>query len=153
MKKILCLLLCFIACFCCFCGCANGPIYERIGLEEAVEQGLITTEQVKSIAYYWNYRYTENPPEPDFELIPKKKLSKKTVKNIKRSFLYHQGYPDKKIRNVENYKYYGTYNGYAVAIMQEDFVWYDLIIDPEKILGGVIFYNYSGRFYAYKIAK
>ena len=27
MKKILCLLLCFIACFCCFCGCAKkGPL-------------------------------------------------------------------------------------------------------------------------------
>lgn len=156
MKKILCLLLCFIACFCCFCGCANGPIYERIGLEEAVEQGLITTEQVKSIAYYWNNANTENPPEPDFDLIPKKKLSRRTVRNIKRSYLHHSGvmddFPNARVRDVKTYKYYGTYNGYAVVYVKDSLRKYYPLIYAEKLIGDTTFYRYT-PLSVYKISE
>lgn len=134
-------------------GCKDDVIFERITFEQAVENGFITTEQVKSVAYYYNNYYNENPPEPDFELIPKVKLSKKTVRNIKKSYLHHQGYTNATTRNIENYKYYGTYNDYAIVSMKVEFVCYDLIITAEKIIGGVSFFNYSGDLYAYKTIK
>lgn len=45
------------------------------------------------------------------------------------------------LRILSIYQYYGTYNGYAVVFMLDNKIKQDLFIEPEKEIGGVMFYD------------
>lgn len=133
-----------------FCGCTIGfKGYEVTDLETAYEKGYITQEDLKSIAYYYNNYYNTEPPEPDFELIPKKKLSKQTIKKLKTTYLIKSGFKDGQhsdvtVDNIDIFLYYGTYNNYAVVWMRDNVIGFDPAFWKEKEIGGVVFYNLVG---------
>ena len=132
------------------CGKEKHVKLEATYLDIAYANGWITQEQLKSIAYYYN----EETEAPDFELIPKLPLSKETEDNIKFSYLQKdyikKVYPDATIDHITVFRYYGTYNNYAVVFIKDDLFMYDLKIEPEKEIGGVVFYNYCALS-AYKL--
>lgn len=152
IKKLLgVLVVCLLMTMMC-CGCTK--VYERTELETAYENGYITEEQLKSIAYYFNNKNVKDPPEPDFELIPQKRLSKFKENKIKRTYLKRprvaDDYRNNNIHYIWKYEYYGTYNGYAVAFVMDNLNTYRLKTEPVKTIGGVTFNNYYSL-YAYYI--
>ncbi len=130
--------------FCCGCGDKKFVAFEKTNLETAFNNAWISQEHLKSIAYYYNGEVDE----PAFALIPKLQLSEKTVNNIKLSYMQQEYiksvYPNATVDNARTYRYYGTYNNYAVVFILDDLFQYDLKFEDEKIIGGVSFYNYCG---------
>lgn len=120
----------------------NCVYYERLDLEVAFERGWITTEDLKSIAYYYN-RETD---EPNFTLVPKTELTVDTEYKLKMSYLNSSGikdsFPDANEKNIVYFQYYGTYNGFVVARIRDNLLCYDIKTYPHKIIGGVSFYDY-----------
>lgn len=136
------------------CGCGEYFMgYVMTDLETAYERGYITQEDLKSIAYYYNndpeslgYDHENGPTQPDVKPIPKQKLSKKTERELKLTYIIEahlkESHPDVTVKNVEVFYYYGTYNNYAVAFMQDNIQTHCLSYWDEKEIGGVTFYNY-----------
>ena len=135
MKKILSLFLCFITLFFC-AGCGEkdkekefvsyGQFYE---LKEVYEQGLISREQLLSVAYYGAKLDNEGLFDENYTPLPKtpEELSEKTVRKIKETALhdyfeslgtldeeeeklYQEAY------NLDSLKldYYASYNDYVI---------------------------------------
>ena len=96
MKKIISVFLCFITIFFC-AGCGEkdkkkefasyGQFYE---LKEVYEQGLISREQLLSVAYYGAKSENEGLFDENYTPLPKtpEELSEKTVRKIKESALH-----------------------------------------------------------------
>ena len=135
-----------------FGGCQNKELefYSEMSLENAYNLGCLKQEDLRSIAYYYN----ENTETPTFELIPKVELDKKIENNIKLSYLQKtyikEVYPNATINDIQNFEYYGTYNGYAVVFIIDSLFGYDFVFEPEYMIGGVPFYNYC-QLSVYKI--
>ena len=165
-------LLSMIACF--FCGCRDEPQGTFYSLQTAYEQGLLTQEDIKNIAYYrydgkeWVYAGVDVNEEAFYELqptdyapIPKtpEVLSKETEKAIKesraafyRTLTFPDGkkiYPKARARGFTVAQYYGTYND-CVAIRITENYSDKLFDDPAEVIrefyaiADVIFFS-SGK--------
>ena len=123
-----------------------GKIYR---LEDAYNLNLITQDDLKSIAYYFNKL-------EDTDFVPKPKnpesIDKKTERLIKKTYLRDiLKKPKLSIKKVHIYGYYGTYNGYIALRITDSYNCYDYNIHEEYIIGGVSFYHFhktSIRIYA-----
>ena len=126
MKKVL--MICFmLAMIICIGGC-NKNVGKLYTLEEAYDLNLITKDDLKNIAYYYNkLGYSEFVPKSK----DPKSISKKNERLIKKTYLRDKlKEPRLSIKKVHIYEYYGTYNCY------------DYIIHEEYIIDGVSFYNF-----------
>lgn len=115
---------------------------ESLIIDKAYEAGVITVEDLKSIAYYYNNYYLEKKPEPDFDLIPMKRLSLyNKYRIIKTHFYYFDIIDEPIINNIETFRYFGTYNGWAAVEVWDNINCYDVMFFPHYVIGGVDFYN------------
>ncbi len=132
-------------------GCAPEQRYsESVGgfysLDEAYENGLLTQDDLKNIAYYFHARngdteYIDEAFAPD----PKtpEALDQKTQYQIKRTYLNEViDMPDGSFDQVVIYDYFGTYNDSIVVYISDTYHAYDYVIEPEHEIGGVCFYDY-----------
>ena len=134
MKKFFSFILCFLTIFFC-AGCGKkdkekefvsyGQFYE---LKEVYEQGLISREQLLSVAYYGAKLDNEGLFDENYTPLSKtpEELSEKTVRKIKETTWYdYLEHLDEESRELElkyfeekdktfQIDYYGTYNGYVV---------------------------------------
>ena len=148
MRKYIAALLCcftFVLVFA-FGGCERG--YTAKGhfyfIDEAYENGLITSEDLRDIAYYYHARYGLCYDE-GYEPNPKTPatLSKKTEKKIKVTYLLDVvEFPDGDIDHVSIYYYYGTFNGAVGVSVLSDYVNFDIMTIPKYEIGGATFYNF-----------
>ena len=129
-------------------GC-NKNLGKLYTLEDAYNLNLITQDDLKSIAYYFNKL-------EDTDFVPKPKnpesIDKKTERLIKKTYLRDiLKKPKLSIKKVHIYGYYGTYNGYIALRITDSYNCYDYNIHEEYIIGGVSFYHFhktSIRIYA-----
>ena len=138
MKKVL--MICFmLAMIICIGGC-NKNVGKLYTLEEAYDLNLITKNDLKNIAYYFN-KVESN------DFVPKPKnpesISKKNEKLIKKTYLRDElKEPRLSTKKVHIYEYYGTYNGCIALRITNSYNCYDYIIHEEYIIDGVSFYNF-----------
>ena len=116
------------------------------GLEEAYESGLISKDELRSIAYYYNGEEAAT----DFVPIPKnpESLSEETVLKIKKAYYLKLGGDEKGavIDDVGIGGYYGTYSGCVVVVINGSCVsgiGGDPIYYPEYTIDGIVFYQYT----------
>lgn len=147
MKKVL--MICFmLAMIICIGGCNKnaGKLYT---LEEAYDLNLITKDDLKNIAYYFN-----KVESSDFVSKPKnpETISKKNERLIKKTYLRDVlKEPRLSIKKVHIYEYYGTYNGCIALRITDSYNCYDYYIYEEYVIDGVSFYDFhvaSIRIYA-----
>ena len=118
---------------------ASGMFYS---LEEAYEAGLLTQEELLSIAYYQNGGREGNEALMPEGYAPQKMeaLDKKTERAICATYLSEHPRLEMKVSDLSVYDYCGTYgNCYAVKIgyLEQDVehvLW-------QVTIGGVYFYN------------
>lgn len=121
-------------------GCKTENVGRIHSLKEAYELKLLSKEDLESIAYYYN-QLDNN------EFIPKPKnpesISKTNQKLIKKAYLNDVlEEPNKSIKKVYIYDYYGTYNNYIVIGVTDSYYCYDYLIEDEYILDGISFYKF-----------
>ena len=136
MKKVL--MICFmLAMIICIGGC-NKNVGKLYTLEEAYDLNLITKDDLKNIAYYYNkLGYSEFVPKSK----DPKSISKKNERLIKKTYLRDVlKEPRLSIKKVHIYEYYGTYNGCIALRIIDSYNCYDYIIHEEYIIDGVSFY-------------
>ena len=127
-------------------GCGNyGTFYS---LTEAYEEGLITYEDLLSIAYYKNggTRRNEDLMGEDYEPIPQEPLDKKIEKKIKKTEAYYL----RKYSNINEAtadgitvkRFFGKYQNCYIIQVENSFT-YSLayVIDYWGIIGGVHFHE------------
>ena len=122
-------------------------------LQEAYDQGLITLDDLKSIAYY------QNGGSEDESFVPMSKnpevLSNETEKAIKETIVYDVRKEDPvsggeiKIINITIQNYYGTYNN-CVAVMISGARPYNAEICEIEIDGVLFHYNNGNRIIIFK---
>ena len=152
IKKIICLgviLVMMIAMLACEPK-KKGDFYT---LQEAYDQGLITHDDLKSIAYY------QNGGSEDESFVPMSKnpevLSNETEKAIKETIVYDVRKEDPvsggeiKIINITIQNYYGTYNN-CVAVMISGARPYNAEICEIEIDGVLFHYNNGNRIIIFK---
>ena len=164
MKKLFCaLILTFLSSFMLFAfvGCndnetevgsneneseAELPPSELYRLAEAYAKGLITKDDLRNIAYYYNGELATT----DFVPLPKnpETLSEQTIKKIQQAYYnkVFDGNSDATVDDVGVGEYYGTYHGCVVveigAPCTSD-IGGDPLYYPEYVIGDVIFYSYT----------
>ena len=131
------------------CTKPEGSFYT---LNEAYDNGWLTTEDLKSTAFYYrgdaDTGFVAKPKNPET-------LSAETESAIKQAYLevLKERKPEATIDNVWIAEYYGTYGDVVVVKVWDDCFMYDLIFIPEVTIGGVLFRNYSEReVYVWKAA-
>lgn len=135
-------------CLLCSCG-MNGDEYVDEGslcsIETAYENGWLTQENVRDIAYYYHAManeyydegYTANPKVPNT-------LDAETEQKIKITYLYSViKNPSLSIKNIYIGDYYGTYGDCIAVGIDDSYLAVDLIFYPEYEIGGVIFHQFS----------
>ena len=128
------------------CNKNAGKLYT---LEEAYDLNLITKNDLKNIAYYFN-KVESN------DFVPKPKnpesISKKNERLIKKTYLRDVlKEPRLSIKKVHIYEYYGTYNGCIALRITDSYNRYDYNFHEEYIIDGVSYYDFhvaSIRIYA-----
>ena len=147
MKKVL--MICFmLAIIICIGGC-NKNVGKLYTLEEAYDLNLITKDDLKNIAYYFN-KVESN------DFVPKPKnpesIDEKTERLIKKTYLRDiLKEPRLSTEKVHIYEYYGTYNDCIALRITDSYNCYDYLIHEEYIIDGVSFYSFhvaSIRIYA-----
>ena len=129
-------------------GCGNyGTFYS---LTEAYEEGLITYEDLLSIAYYKNggTRRNEDLMGEDYEPIPQEPLDKKIEKKIKKTEAYYL----RKYSNINEAtadgitvkRFYGKYQDCYVIRMEDSYHGFmGVEIDYWRKIGEVQFHEYT----------
>ena len=145
MKKFI-LGLVLVLLFSALCtGCnAPGAFYS---LDEAYDNGWLTQEDLKNIAYYYN-SYSAPDLEPDYTFIPEpidpNQLDNQTIKKMKKTYqltiLKDWKAP---LKSVFLKVYYGTYQNCVIAEWGHNWFAYDPYYEKEKMIGDVLFYNYN----------
>ena len=112
----------------CFAGCDPAPSGTIYSLREAYENGLLTKEELMSIAYYHNggRRYNEAIMGEDYTPIPKDpaELSEATSLQIRNTAAWEYQQEgthaelDVTADGFQVQSYYGTYRGAVAAIIQ-----------------------------------
>lgn len=124
MKRLLAILLTLTTLGCLgLRGCkkrqAIGKFYT---LQEACEQGFLTEEDVKAIAFYHGGREANADKfEEDYVPIPKnpEQIPAKIQNDIKSDYIYYFLKESKNAKEsmIKIEEYYGSYNGYYVAVI------------------------------------
>ena len=142
-------MICFMLAMIIFIGGCNKNVGKLYTLEEAYDLNLITKDDLKSIAYYFN-----KVESSDFVPKPKnpESISKRNERLIKKTYLRDVlKEPRLSIKKVHIYEYYGTYNGCIALRITDSYNCYDYYIYEEYIIDGVSFYDFhvaSIRIYA-----
>ena len=134
-------------------GCTPEQQYaESIGtmcsLEEAYERGLMTQDDILSIAYYYNQgtdgneelmgeNYVPNPIVPET-------LDEERVYQIKRTYLNDiLQKPNESFEHVTIFRFYGIYRDCFVVsigyVPQDSDIFADVLVIPDYPIGNVIF--------------
>ena len=114
---------------------------EFYSLQEAYDNGYLTKEDLENIAYYNNNKLLTYPETIDETVAA---LIKEDAANIRRN---QDKLPilDAKAEDFEILKYYGTYNGCYVVLLNEPYdKFFTVIIDEWVTIGGVEF-HYIGH--------
>ena len=113
-------------------------------LQEACDQGFITENDLKSIAYYNNGGRKNNEDKIAEDFAPQP-LNPETIpadiqKNIKSDYIYYNEKLDNKTKDseVKIDDYYGEYNNCYVAILHGPFAYF-AVVNEFSVNG----YNYS----------
>ena len=132
-------------------GCSPEQRYSKsvgsfYSLDEAYENGWLTQNDLKNIAYYYHTRHGETD-HVDETFIPNPKtpenLSEDTQNKIKRTYLDEVAMvPDGVFERIEISQYFGTYNECVVIGIKSDYIVYEPILYPVHIIGEVFFYDY-----------
>lgn len=160
MKKAVSYLFTLMTIFCfafAFGGCSNEEIEVRgkyYTLEEAYENGWLSTEDLKSIAcVYYDYWLIgeENPYKGMF--ISTEKLDKKTENELKQAYLNQIAkYPEGELDDVEINKCYGIYKENTIVDAWLKYTCIEPFPPIDKEIGGVEFKNYyPTKFWVYHI--
>lgn len=158
-----------MACVFAFAGCAdnggsNGETNaqsEFFSLQKAYDDGLLTLEDLKSIAYEYNGGKSHNEQiMADFTPAQKPALIELTKTAIKESHakrLRESKYPDGRLvavgataENVHIYGYYGTYNGSVAVMIEDDYTSFDTAMWMVEVEGVNIYYNSGNRITIWK---
>lgn len=106
----------------CFAGCGPTPSGTFYTLQEAYEGGMLTREELMSIAYYHNggRQYNEEIMGEEYTPIPKEpaELSAVIVQAIKQTYWndhFSESNPDKIALSDISTQYFGCYNG-SIAV-------------------------------------
>ena len=167
LKRIMCFGAALMIGMCIFCGCGKEPLGTFYTLQEAYDEGLLSVEDIKSIAYYrydgneWIYAGIDVNEEDYYELqptdyvpIPKipETLDKKTGKAIKETGAANKRlqthldgtsrYPRAKAKDFTIMDYYGTYSDCVAIRLNDSFTDYP-DVEREVVVAGVTFV-YSG---------
>lgn len=146
MKKLLAILLTLTTLGCLgLSGCKKrqtiGKFYT---LQEAFDQGFLTENDLKSIAYYNNGGRKNNEDKIEEDFVPQP-LNPKTIpadiqKSIKSDYIYYNEKLDNKTKDseVKIDDYYGEYNNCYVAILHGPFAYF-AVVNEFSVNG----YNYS----------
>ncbi len=120
-----------------FGGCSNSS-GKILTLSEAYENNLISLDDIKNIAYYYQGTTFEN-----FSPKPLTELDNATEKAIKITYLtkLKKDFPNAKMDDISPISFYGCYNGCFAVIIGHRCVISDPLIIPETYIGGVCFYN------------
>lgn len=144
MKRLLCIGVALLMSISLLFGCneEKGNFYS---LQECYDNGYLTTEDLKNIAFYYN----DENYDDSFEPTPKipETLSNATENNIKQVYLNNlkERFPDATLGGIRITKYYGTYDDCVVVTVWDDFIDYDLMVIPEQFIGSILFKNYCER--------
>ena len=161
-KKIICfgLLLAMLLSFAACAGNVDGEeaVPQKKGdfytLQEAYDQGLLTVDDLKNIAYY------QNGESPDENFVPTAKnpetLSAETENAIKESRAYDyrndtvSPQKDAKPNDFQVVKYLGTYNNYSAVMIVGSCDMYTQAVWEEIIEDVTFIYNNGNRIYIFK---
>ena len=146
MKRLLAILLTLTTLGCLgLSGCkkrqAIGKFYT---LQEAYEQGFLSENDLKNIAYYNNGGRANNEDKIEEDFIPEplnpKSIPADIQKNIKSDYIYYNEKLDNKTKDseVKIDDYYGEYNNCYVVILHGPFG-YLTVVNEFSVNG----YNYS----------
>lgn len=148
MKKVVMVGVIVMVCIGLFSACTPKKSGEFYTLQEAYDQGLLTQDDLKSIAYY------HNGESEDESFVPMPKtpevLSNKTEKAIKETRAYNlrtqNPNPIKKAeaKDITILKYYGTYNN-CVALIMDDIHHDYSSAEREVTIDGVLFHYNDGN--------
>ena len=148
MKKFLSVILALVCVICVsftFGGCNDDTVVVRgqfYYLVDAYENGWLDVDDLESIAccYYDSYNYDENPYSGKFTST--EKLTAKMENELKQAYLEQiDEYPEGDRDYVYITCYFGTYNG-NVAVRLHGYICYDVIVQEEYYVGGVLFKNF-----------
>ena len=124
------------------CGIAKGSFYS---LQAAYENGWLTQEDLKTLAYYWNgesddENFTPKPKTPET-------LDAKTEKAM-RHFHFSQSidkreHPFATAKGVYISNYWGVYEDCVVVGTQDNYRQVDILYLEECIVGGVVFIKFA----------
>lgn len=144
MKRIVCLGVVIIMIFS-MAACTpkqRGTFYT---LQEAFDQGMLTQDDLRSIAYYQNGGSEDEDFEP--KLKTPESLSEKTEKAIKETRAYDLRNQDTKpikeakAKDITILKYYGTYNN-CIALMMND-IYHDYPTALREVTVEGVLFRYS----------
>jgi hypothetical protein len=154
LKKLICLGIAIMMLF----SLAACETKEKItgtffSLQEAYDQGFLTVEDLKSIAYYQNLsyyqyigsddeKYTPIPKNPDVLSTETEKAIKETQADILRNGIL----PEKtaKEEDITILKYYGTYNTYVAVMITDAYTEYSQALRNITV-AGVLFHYSDGN--------
>ncbi len=157
MKKAICILIIILLGTSIMFGCSNNNsknenenyVGEFYTLQEAYDNGILSVEDLHSIAYYHNA--TETEPAPDYPT----QIDISTAQAIKVAYAYkiNEIRKEEKIKeqDVLIQKYFGTYHGVVVAFITFASKWTFPALEDKEI-AGVFFKNYdiNNNVYAFK---
>lgn len=136
MKKVFILCLSAVIAACVFCGCNRGVVEgEFYTLKEAYEAGLLTREDLQTIALYYNGG--EDVPDP---------IDARVAASIRESAAQRERLVnhtlEAKARDYEILKFYGEYNGcYAVKFNFPYGQFPAVDVDEWEEIGGIRFHH------------
>lgn len=122
------------------CENTKGSFYS---LQEAYEQNWLTQENLKNLAYYYNGE------SDDENFVPTTKnpesLSTDVENKIKKTHLtgIKKDYPTATVSGIHIVEYYGIYNDCVAVYIKDDYRVIDILVEPEYIVGGILFRNFS----------
>lgn len=116
-----------------------------IRLEEAYDNGLLTTKDLQDIAYYMGCA-----GDADYSPTPKNPETLDGEIALKIKYLYLKDWrdllPQLTVNDVIVTDYYGTYGSCIAVCLSNEIAPCDYIFEDEHYIGGVTFYNYCGAF-------
>ena len=150
IKKLLSIMSALVIGLCLFCGCQSNDPPKTVpkegfySIDEVYENGWITKEDLRDIAYYYHARYGLTYDE-GYEPNPKTPaiLDQDTIQKIKTRYLLDVvKMPEGDLDRIKISYYYGTYHGIAGVTLSTDYLNYDIVVEPEYEIGGVTFYQF-----------
>lgn len=138
----------------CFVGCDPTPSGTFYTLQEAYEGGLLTREELMSIAYYHNggRQYNEEIMGEEYTPIPKEpaELSEETSLQIRNTAAWElrhaetDALPNATTDGFQVQNYYGSYRGAVAVIITCSYYNYPAVeLDISYEIGGVVVHYWT----------